>query len=91
MSWEFIYFTESGKHSTVLTQKSLHPVECIDSQQANLCVSALLLIVYASGWKNSFATCTWALCSAQVQVAYLLLHPAPACVVQLEPTLYLHS
>ena len=32
----------------------------------------------------SFATCTWALCkpcSAQVQVAYLLLDPAPTCAV----------
>ena len=31
------------------------------------------------------------LCSAQVQVAYLLLHPAPTCAVRLAPTLYLHS
>ena len=42
---------------------------------------------------NRYATCTWALygCSAPVQVAYLLLHPAPTCAVRLAPTLYLHS
>ena len=39
-------------------------------------------------------SCTWAehgSHSAQVQVAYLLLHPAPTCAVRLAPTLYLHS
>ena len=34
---------------------------------------------------------TWFTYSAQVQVAYLLLHPAPTCAVRLAPTLYLHS
>ena len=41
-----------------------------------------------------YATCTCAehgSHSAQVQVAKLLLHPAPTCVVRLASTLYLHS
>ena len=47
-----------------------------------------------AGCSYRYATCTWAehgSHSAQVQVAKLLLHPAPTCAVRLAPTLYLHS